>query len=98
MSYSYTDIKAMIDRRRKELAEFDELPIEEQRRRTLIGRNPHEPKEVRERKKAAELERRKKEFDKLPEREREIRTMLGWSPYQDGQIIHRTSGTIAVKK
>ena len=52
--------------------------------------DPREPREVRERKKAATLERRKKEFDKLPKKERDILTAIGWSPYQAEKPINRS--------
>lgn len=47
---------------------------------------------------AKDLERRKKEFDQLPLEHRQAREAIGWSPYQEGQVVRRTSGTIAIKK
>ena len=95
MSYSYTaDIKAMIDRRRRELAEFDKLPLKEQQRRTAQGLNPHEPLATRKAKQAklkAEIEKR---IDKLPKEERERLTALGVYRSKDGAVVRRMCGEI----
>ena len=45
-------IRKLIERRRRELAEFDALPAKEKERRTEEGRNPYEPPEIRAAKQA----------------------------------------------
>ena len=88
------EIRRLIEKRRRELEAFDKLSKAEQQRRTVEGLNPYEPKAVRDRKRAAALERRKREFDKLPKEVRDAFTAMGASPYQVGQVIRRTCGNI----
>ena len=98
------DLNRAIEKKRKALKEFDAMSKEEQRKATERGENPHEAPAVREKRKAAYLEKRKREFDKLPKEQREIRERLGVSPYQAGQIINRSTtyyeehGTYVIEK
>ena len=93
-NYTDAEIMAKIKRRRRELAEFDKLPLKEQQHRTALGLNPHEPPAIRETKQAklrAEIEKR---MDKLPKEERERLTALGVYRSKDGAVVRRTCGEI----
>ena len=85
------DLKKAIEKKRKAFKEFDALSAEEQRKATERGENPHESKATREKRKAANLEKRKREFDKLPAERLAILESLGASPYQAGQIVNRSA-------
>ena len=85
------DIQKLIDKKREAFRRFDAMSKEEQRKATERGENPHEAPAVREKRKAAYLEKRKKEFDALPKEQRDIMERLGVSPYQAGQIINRST-------
>ena len=92
-----TKARRAVIRRRRELAEFDKLPLKEQQRRTAQGLNPHEPLATRRAKQGrirAEIEKR---MDKLPKEERERLTALGVYRSKDGVRIRRTCGTINAK-
>ena len=85
------DIQKLIDKKREAFRKFDAMSKEEQRKATERGENPHEAPAVREKRKAAYLEKRKREFDALPKERRDILTALGVSPHQAGQIINRST-------
>ena len=90
--------KRAIDKRRRELAEFDKLPAKEKERRTKDGLNPHEPMATRKAKQArvkAEIEKR---IDKLPKEARDKLTALGVYRSKDGAPIRRTCGALEVKR
>ena len=87
-------LKRALERRKRELMEFDKLSLKEQQRRTAQGLNPHEPLATRKAKQArirAEIEKR---MDKLTKEERERLTALGVYRSKDGAIIRRTCGEI----
>ena len=84
------DLNKLIDKRRAELARFDAMTAEEQRKATERGENPHDKPAVRKRKKAAYLEKEKRDFDALPKERRTILESLGASPYQRGQVVNRS--------
>ena len=91
---SDAELTAKFNRRRRELAEFDKLPLKEQQRRTAQGLNPHEPLATRKAKQArirAEIEKR---MDKLPKEERERLTALGVYRSKDGAVVRRMCGEI----
>ena len=85
------DLNKAIEKKRKAFKTFDAMSKEEQRKATERGENPHEAPAVREKRKAAYLEKRKREFDALPKERRDILTALGVSPHQAGQIINRST-------
>ena len=85
------DLNKAIEKKRKAFKKFDAMSKEEQRKATERGENPHEAPAVREKRKAAHLEKRKRAFDKLPKEQREVMERLGVSPYQAGQIINRST-------
>lgn len=85
------ELKKQIEAKRKAFKRFDAMTPAEQRKATERGENPHESKAKREKRKAANLEKRKREFDKLPKERRAILESLGVSPYQAGQIINRST-------
>ena len=90
-------LKRALERRKRELMEFDKLPLKEQQRRTAQGLNPHEPLATRKAKQArirAEIEKR---MDKLTKEERERLTALGVYRSKDGAVIRRTCGEILPK-
>ena len=90
-------LKRALERRKRELMEFDKLPLKEQQRRTAQGLNPHEPLATRKAKQArirAEIEKR---MDKLTKEERERLTALGVYRSKDGAVIRRTCGEITTK-
>lgn len=90
-------LKRALERRKRELMEFDKLPLKEQQRRTAQGLNPHEPLATRKAKQAklkAEIEKR---VDKLPKEERERLTALGVYRSKDGAVIRRTCGEMTAK-
>lgn len=98
MSKATIKARAAIKKRREQLA-FDKLPAEEKEKRKRAGLDPYEPEQIRAKKKAAELEKRKKYFDKLPKEARDALTALGVSPHQgDGVKIRRTCGALSVKE
>ena len=84
------DLNKLIDKRRAELARFDAMTAEEQRKATERGENPHDKPAVRKRKNAAYLEKEKRDFDALPKERRTILESLGASPYQRGQVVNRS--------
>ena len=91
-------LKRALERRKRELMEFDKLPLKEQQRRTAQGLNPHEPLATRKAKQArirAEIEKR---MDKLTKEERERLTALGVYRSKDGAVIRRTCGALEVKR
>lgn len=85
------DLNKAIEKKRKAFKTFDAMSKEEQRKATERGENPHESKATRKKRKAANLEKRKRAFDKLPAEQRCIMEKLGVSPYQQGQIINRST-------
>ena len=85
------DIKKLIEKKKAAFAKFDAMTPEEQRKARERGEDPHEAPAVREKRKAAYLEKRKREFDALPKERRDILTALGVSPHQAGQIINRST-------
>lgn len=90
-------LKRALERRRRELMEFDKLPLKEQQRRTAQGLNPHEPLATRKAKQAklkAEIEKR---IDKLPKEARDKLTALGVYRSKDGDIVRRTCGAFITK-
>ena len=90
-------LRRALERRKRELMEFDKLPLKEQQRRTAQGLNPHEPLATRKAKQArirAEIEKR---MDKLTKEERERLTALGVYRSKDGAVIRRTCGEITTK-
>lgn len=90
-------LKRALERRKRELMEFDKLPLKEQQRRTAQGLNPHEPLATRKAKQAklkAEIEKR---MDKLPKEERERLTALGVYRSKDGAVVRRMCGEITTK-
>ena len=92
------EIREKIRQRRAQL-EFDNLPKDEQERRRKAGLDPYESEQIRAKKRAAEIERRKKFFNTLSKETRDQLTALGLSPYQDGEeVIRRECGTLSVKK
>lgn len=92
------EIREKIQQRREQLA-FDKLSKADQEKLRAVGQDPYETDEIRAKRRAAEIERRKKNFDKLSEEARQALTALGVSPYQDGsEIIRRESGSFSVKK
>lgn len=96
--YTDAELDAKFKRRRRELAEFDKLPLKEQQRRTAQGLNPHEPLATRKAKQArirAEIEKR---MDKLPKEERDRLTALGVYRSKAGAAIRRMCGSIEAKK
>lgn len=66
MSYSYEQLKALIQRKRAEFERFDALPVKEQRRLTEQGLNPHEPYKVRKAKQKIVREEIQREFRRMP--------------------------------
>lgn len=80
-------LRKQLNDKRAAFRAFDALPKEEQAKRRIAGMDPHEPKELRE---------RKKKFNRLPKEQRDIRTALGWNPHRTNQIIRRTTGDIRV--
>ena len=87
-------LKRALERRKRELMEFDKLPLKEQQRRTAQGLNPHEPLATRKAKQArirAEIEKR---MDKLTKEERERLTALGVYRSKDGAVVRRMCGEI----
>ena len=91
-------LKRALERRKRELMEFDKLPLKEQQRRTAQGLNPHEPMATRKAKQArvkAEIEKR---IDKLPKEARDKLTALGVYRSKDGAPIRRTCGALEVKR
>ena len=91
-------LKRALERRKRELMEFDKLPLKEQQRRTAQGLNPHEPLATRKAKQAklrAEIEKR---MDKLPKEARDKLTALGVYRSKDGAPIRRTCGALEVKR
>lgn len=90
-------LRRALERRKRELMEFDKLPLKEQQRRTAQGLNPHEPLATRKAKQArirAEIEKR---MDKLTKEERERLIALGVYRSKDGAVIRRTCGEILPK-
>lgn len=87
-------LRRALERRKRELMEFDKLPLKEQQHRTALGLNPHEPLATRKAKQAklkAEIEKR---MDKLPKEERERLTALGVYRSKDGAVVRRMCGEI----
>ena len=82
------DIKKAIDKRKRELANFDKRTETEKKQLTEIGLNPYESEKQRAKRKKAYMEKRQREFEKLPEKEKRILTALGWAP-QTGDVIER---------
>lgn len=90
-------LRKALERRRRELMEFDKLPLKEQQRRTAQGLNPHEPLATRKAKQAklkAEIE---KHIDTLPKEARDKLKALGVYRSKDGEIIRRTCGEFIKK-
>ena len=90
-------LKRALERRKRELMEFDKLPLKEQQRRTAQGLNPHEPLATRKAKQAKLKDEIEKRVDKLPKEERERLTALGVYRSKDGAVIRRTCGEITAK-
>ena len=92
------DLKKELEKRKKELKAFDKLSHEEKELRTKLGLNPYEPMKVRQKKRKAELDRRKKEFSEMPIERRNVLTSLGLNPYDEEEsYISRVTGTIKAK-
>lgn len=85
------ELKKQIEAKRKAFKRFDAMTPAEQRAARERGEDPHESKAIREKRKAAALEKRKREFDKLPKKQRDILTAIGWSPYQVDKIVNRST-------
>lgn len=92
------ELKELLEKRKREIKAFDRLTDEEKDLRTKLGLNPYEPMRVREKKRKAELQRRKKEYNEMPLERRNVLCSLGLNPYDEETYISRVTGTIKVKE
>lgn len=76
-------------RKKQEFDKFDALPEAEKRRRDKQGNNPHDPKEVRARKKAKYQEELWKGIP--PEHRKMLEDNYGW--FSSSKVTHRIGGT-----